>query len=304
MEQTAVKPTRIIIPLSGIAAGTQQPRAVFDPLSRKVLEAIGTVSTQRASNVETGHELSQAALRCIEPTHAEQIGATPGVLVVGDVFCIKPEFAEHWFADMTPCGHLVVLGPYPPGDREVALREEVVWLQQHNVPVCQTCMTSPYSQHKPTGRTSSQDPEMQFILPNVQHLRVPFPKIERQILAECDFSAVEQQVRDHYRTEVADKCRAGVLGSFSGVTAVNGWEHDGDTLRCAVFREDGKAIDDGVEDPPSVKWTFTVTFIPGQCRVADIRLRKVLPQIVFQSPACDPYTVVPDKVVLSFSNPK
>lgn len=154
MEQAA-KPTRIIIPRDGIAAGTQQPRAVFDPLSRKVLEAIGTVSTQRASNVETGHELSQAALRCIEPEYAEQIGATPGVLIVGDVFKIKPEFAEHWFADMTPCGHHVVLGPYPPGDREVALREEVAWLQKHNVPVCQACTASVHHQDKPTERTSS-----------------------------------------------------------------------------------------------------------------------------------------------------
>lgn len=270
MEQ-AVKPTRIIIPRDGIAAGTQQPRAVFDPLSRKVLEAIGTVSTQRASNVETGHELSQAALRCIEPEYAEQIGATHGVLIVGDVFKIKPEFAEHWFADMTPCGHQVVLGPYPPGDREVALREEVAWLQKHNVPVCQACTASLYHQDKPTGRTSSSEPEMQHVRPNFQTIREPFPKVDKQVLVECDFTGVEQRVLDHYRKEVADRYRADVLCSLRDVVDLNGWEQDGDTFRCAVFREAGKAIDNGEENPASVKWTFAVIFSPKQCAVADVK---------------------------------
>lgn len=265
MEKTAAKPTRIIIPRDGIAAGTQQPRAVFDSLSRQVLGAIGTVSTQRASNVETGHELSQAALRCLEPTYATQVAATPGVIIDGDVFRIKPEFAEHWFADMTPCGQQLVLGPFPPGDREVALREEVSWLQNHNVPVCAACTVSP------TGRHKNTEPEVQHIRPNVRELKEPFPKFDKQVLVECDFSMVEQRVLSHYRREVANRYRADILASIRDIQEINGWEESGDTFRCAVFREDGKAIDNGEEDPPSVKWMFAVIFTADQCSVDDVK---------------------------------
>lgn len=94
---------------------------------------------------------------------------------------------------------------------------------------------------------------MQHVRPNFQIIREPFPKVNKHVLVECDFIGIEQRVLDHCRKEVADKCRADVLCLLRGVVDLNGGEQDGDTFRCAVFRENGKAIDNGEENPASVK---------------------------------------------------
>lgn len=121
------QPTEIIVPRDGIASGTQQPRAVHDPLAVRVLSVIGQTTTVRASEVEPGSALGQTALGLLVPRgHA--------VVAAGGGYRIKPEYANHWFADMQPCGVLVVLGPWPPADREQALREESAWLRQHRIP--------------------------------------------------------------------------------------------------------------------------------------------------------------------------
>ena len=63
--------TRIIIPRDGIATGTQQPRAVYDSLSHQVLEAIGAVTTNRASHVDAGKDM------CADALYLEITGKTP-----------------------------------------------------------------------------------------------------------------------------------------------------------------------------------------------------------------------------------
>ncbi len=129
--------TRIIIPLANISTGTTQPRAIHDPLSHSLLSAVGDTTTRRASNVETGKDLSQAALRIVwEYGHATQ-HHDESEAITGEAcpqYKIKPEYREHWFADMTPCGKHVVLGPFDPGKREQALQSEVTWLQDHDIP--------------------------------------------------------------------------------------------------------------------------------------------------------------------------
>ena len=127
------KPTRIIIPKTGIATGESQPRAVYDPMSSKVIGALGQVETMRASHVEPGSALSRDALELLYPDFAEREEDHPRTLV------IKREYASHWFADMTPTGHDTVLGPYDPDQRDQALADEVKWLHEHNIPTCGPC---------------------------------------------------------------------------------------------------------------------------------------------------------------------
>ena len=134
-------PTRIIIPRDGIATGAQQPRAVYDAMSHKVLEAIGPVTTSRASHVDMGRDLSQAALKVLteqEPSYARRAGPQPGA-----PYEIRMTHADWWFADMTLIGHSIVLGPFSPAHRDAALACEVRWLQDHNIPTCQTCTEQP-----------------------------------------------------------------------------------------------------------------------------------------------------------------
>ncbi len=142
---TDPKRTRIIIPRDGISTGAQQPRAVYDPMSHKVLSAMGTVSTMRASHVEVGRDLSQDALEFLanssDPAYAAYI--IDGSL--GQPYKILDEYAEHWFADMTPTGQHFVLGPYAPAERDKALQEEVAWLQAHNIPTCAECTANQHA---------------------------------------------------------------------------------------------------------------------------------------------------------------
>lgn len=251
------KPTRIIIPQTGIATGESGPRAVYDQTSSKVMAALGKTETMRASHVEPGSALSQAALAICahdkEPPMAQRAGSN-------QPFEILPAYASHWFADMTPTGHNVVLGPYPPDQRDTALAEEVKWLHEHNIPVCEPCRESP------TGRLPTQDPEPQFLRrkPNLQHLPegAELPHFETaELTVELDFSGVEKRVLDHYRRQILDTL---VGESFAGrtVEAVNGWEHDGeDTYETDVFLERFRG--------PSEQRHMVVVFEPHLCAIKD-----------------------------------
>lgn len=114
-----------VIPRQGITSGEQKVRAIYSETSAGMLKGVGTVSNRRASNVEPGSGLSQAALRLLS---ADYVTEKDGK------FEINPEFAACWFADMTPCGGDVVLGPYDIGSRQQALDAEVAWLLEHHLP--------------------------------------------------------------------------------------------------------------------------------------------------------------------------
>lgn len=134
------KKTRIIIPRDGIASGETGPRAIYDPVSSKMLSQLGTTKTNRASHVEPGSGLSAGALLVMANDFKQHVLIDNRPYLLGangpiPNLSIKSEFASHWFADMTPCGHNVVLGPYPPDARDTALAEEVKWLHAHNIPV-------------------------------------------------------------------------------------------------------------------------------------------------------------------------
>ena len=140
------KPTRIIIPKTGISTGESGPRAIYDPLSSQVMGQLGSnVETMRASHVEPGSGLSHAALSCLRNAGCVNVGSYDESLKDYKL-TIDPNYASHWFADMTPTGHDVVLGPFPPDGRDAALAREVEWLREHNIPVCGPCRESDSSQ--------------------------------------------------------------------------------------------------------------------------------------------------------------
>jgi len=131
---------RFVIPKDGLASGKQQVRAIYSAESCQILEEVGKTETQRASHVEPGSELSQEALVLIYPTYSQaKADALAGSAVIGHME-IKPEYATHWFADMTPTARERVLGPFPPDARDTALAAEVAWLKANNLPVCEPCI--------------------------------------------------------------------------------------------------------------------------------------------------------------------
>jgi len=127
------KTEKIIIGKDGVARG------IHGPLVAAVTQKLGDVKIMRASHVEPGSELSQKALGFLR---AKYLDLDKSCKAPGDppVFYIHPAYAAKWFADMTPVTPPtvgVILGPFD--DRETALREEVKWLEAHNIPVCHPC---------------------------------------------------------------------------------------------------------------------------------------------------------------------
>jgi len=286
MPDNVPKTTKIIIPLAGIAAGTQQPRAVYNAVSQQVLSAIGPTTSQRASHVDAGKDMGQAALKVLAYSGDDFAFRT------GDdqPYQISPRYAEWWFADMTPTGHDVVLGPYPVASRDVALEDEVQWLHNHNIPVCMPCIEkqtgvpcideSGYTGEvyairsvvAPAVRTRTL-PVPQRLVPNLQTTNVDATKLLAGLPhIDADYSAVETKVLSHYRREVADALRTRILSGHDDVEGANGWEEAGDVLSCTVFREDHNSTE---ANSPSVAWAFSVTFDPVQCSVADISFGRV-----------------------------
>lgn len=263
------KPIRIIIPQSGISTGEQNPRAVYDPMSHNVLAAIGQTSTMRASHVDAGKDMSEAALEALRQTQTLPCACC---VVVDGPTIINPVYAEHWFADMTPTGHNVVLGPYPPGDRDRALQEEVEWLHAHNIPVCQSCT---YSQDKPTGRTSSADPELQHVPvpdgPNIQFTRVRFKVPENQEFGTIDFSKAEAAVISHMRRMEFVGYFQDVLGGSDhrAIAAINSITEVDDVISCRLFRES--------QPPggPDDEYKLEIKFDTGQLTLAAVTYEQV-----------------------------
>lgn len=108
----------IVIP----RASATEARAIYSPAAADLLTGAGKLCTQRASHVEPGRELSAAAVAVLQ--------LAPETL--------REKYGDHWFADMSPCGHPVVLGPFAPNARDAALRAEVQFLLQHNLPTGKT----------------------------------------------------------------------------------------------------------------------------------------------------------------------
>ena len=132
------KKQKIIIPKTGIAGGTNQPRAIYSPETSAIIGKLGSTETMRASHVEPGSGLSQDALRVMAGNLSQVEFIIPRESLEGQIK-IEPKFASHWFADMTPTGHDVVLGPFDPDKRNDALAREVEWLNEMNIPTCASC---------------------------------------------------------------------------------------------------------------------------------------------------------------------
>ena len=111
-------PTKFVIP----RASHGEVRAVYSRQAQQLLGAAGEVSRRRASHVESGADISDAAV---------------AVLVLRGYTRdqIRTEFRNCWFADMTPTGRDVVLGPFAPEARDEALQDELQWLYANGIPV-------------------------------------------------------------------------------------------------------------------------------------------------------------------------
>lgn len=97
-------------------------RGIYSELVASLAKTLGKQPIgRRASHVEFGGDLSQAALsRCDHAT------------LVAENYRITDEVRNKWFADMTPVRG-PVLGPYET--RQLALDAETTWLLEHNIPV-------------------------------------------------------------------------------------------------------------------------------------------------------------------------
>ena len=89
-----------------------------------MLEALGETKTHRVSHVEPGSGLSPEALQSL----------TVCTMYWEGQLIIQQAYENCWFADLTPTGHDVVLGPYGPEERDGALAAEIRWLREHNLP--------------------------------------------------------------------------------------------------------------------------------------------------------------------------
>ena len=114
--------TRIIVP----GCRDKKIRAIQSDTASSVLSAVGQIKTTRASHVDPGSFLQADALYVLGSDYADATDLGPEIL---------EKWANHWFADMHPCGYAVVLGPYAPGDKASALAAEVAWLNARNIPL-------------------------------------------------------------------------------------------------------------------------------------------------------------------------
>ena len=124
-------------------------RSVYSPETDKILRGVankgGEFSTRRASHVEPTSELTTAAALWLIRNRADvrirdllekaQDKKAFAMDACGNTTFIPP---EKWWADMTPLNpDGPVLGPFD--DRDTALAEEVKWLQENNIPICEPC---------------------------------------------------------------------------------------------------------------------------------------------------------------------
>jgi len=245
------KKHKIVFPRDGIATGEAQPRALYTPLTDRLIGCLGEKTTQRASHVEPTSELSAAARDWIKTHAAEEgyditVNDEPGKLRLVDDQYMYAIWANAWWADLTPVGG-PVLGPLDT--RESALDAEETWLHAHNIPYCRPCADSP------TGRPPSSGPNFQFL--SEKHGPVDMSAAEA---ITFDFSSFEETVLNYYREQVAE---AMFSEAFPGRTVedYNGWERTGDVWRRVAF-----LTNELEEDQPTEKHVVLIKFEPGQCR--------------------------------------
>jgi len=128
---------QIIIPRDGITTGTQKVRAIYSPLTASLLGAMGETAMRRASHVEPGAELSEAAIAWLHNSGViETSVAGPSSNWGYRVVASKQNIRKQWWADLLPVDG-PVLGPFDTNTE--ALDAEVVWLKEHNIPICGPC---------------------------------------------------------------------------------------------------------------------------------------------------------------------
>lgn len=137
---------QVVIPRAGIAAGEQKVRAIYSPLTASLLSAMGETEMRRASHVEPGSELSDAALAWLltNKTATEQVSHHAAKLCwrmwTSNGRC---RVVDKWWADLLPVDG-PVLGPFDTNTE--ALEAEVVWLKEHNIPICGPCRDAAVSE--------------------------------------------------------------------------------------------------------------------------------------------------------------
>lgn len=128
---------RIIIPRAGIASGEQRVRAIYNPATAPMFEALGESELRRASHVEPGSELKEAAISWLcDAGVIEPSASGPSTSWGYRVKQTKQNIRKKWWADLLPVGG-PVLGPFDTNTE--ALDAEVNWLKEHNIPICQPC---------------------------------------------------------------------------------------------------------------------------------------------------------------------
>lgn len=130
---------QIIIPRDGITTGEQKVRAIYSPLTASLLGALGETAMRRASHVEPGAELSAAAIAWLlqhgigkEDVNHHASKLCWRVWVNNG----QSRLVDKWWADLLPVDG-PVLGPFDTNTE--ALDAEVVWLKEHNIPICGPC---------------------------------------------------------------------------------------------------------------------------------------------------------------------
>lgn len=130
---------QIIIPRDGITDGSQRVRAIYSPAVATMLGALGETDMRRASHVEPGVELSDAALQWL----LQHKAATEDTQHHAQKLCWRMwtingtcRVVDKWWADLLPVDG-PVLGPFDTNTE--ALEAEVVWLKEHNIPICGPC---------------------------------------------------------------------------------------------------------------------------------------------------------------------
>jgi hypothetical protein len=160
-------------------------RAIHSPETEQVLRGVAAqsgseVETRRASHVEPLFNLSDEAVCWLFTEGPFQDEKIPFDM---ERRLLLSKAAEHghflrrllpkdkWWADMRPVRG-PVLGPYDT--KEVALDEEVKWLREHSIPVCEPCREALQSADEPARIPGSpQWREAQGMAPmteNCEHL--------------------------------------------------------------------------------------------------------------------------------------
>lgn len=118
-----------------IITRTGQARGLVGPLVGQVTKLLGPNRvTRRASHVEPPTELSDEAVRWLWDRQLLGIPSNMAsyALPFDAATCRVEMDPDAWWADMHPCGHAAVLGPFATNTE--ALAAEKAWLLAHDIP--------------------------------------------------------------------------------------------------------------------------------------------------------------------------